>query len=304
MYAMDDTAEKKQPPMVSIDGARIKGLRESRKLTQLYVASVVGVTTDTISRWENNRYPSIKRENAERLALALEAGIADILRSEMADIPDAIAAPPLKRRPAAYMALALVLILLGGVTWYFIRQGAGIASVSRMLPRYSAPGSVMPVRLNVTLGEKGRSGVIVKERLPAGWRLVGAIPRSTSGEGAVDEVKWLIPAGAERFTISYTLRVPAGAQLNSKGEFSGEIVLSSGGGKRSEKVSGDDKLTVAPYHWADANGDGRIDDAEIMPAYYLTDELKGLGLEWPVIEAIWSGKSYRWDPRAGFVVVK
>jgi hypothetical protein len=32
-----------------------------------------------------------------------------------------------------------------------------------------------------------------------------------------------------------------------------------------------------------------------MPAYYLTDEMKGLGLDWKTIEAIWSAKGYAWD---------
>jgi type IV pilus assembly protein PilC len=51
--------------------------------------------------------------------------------------------------------------------------------------------------------------------------------------------------------------------------------------------------------------DGRIDDDEIMPAYYLSEEMKGLGLDWKTIEAIWSGKGYRWDARArAFEAVK
>ena len=58
--------------MVRIDGAKIRQLRERNKLTQLYLSTVVGVTTDTISRWENRHYQSIKLENAEKLAQALE----------------------------------------------------------------------------------------------------------------------------------------------------------------------------------------------------------------------------------------
>ncbi|HSH14379.1 MAG TPA: helix-turn-helix transcriptional regulator, partial [Desulfurivibrionaceae bacterium] len=59
------------PPMVRIDGAKARRIRENKGLTQLYVATVVQVTTDTISRWENRRYPTIKKENAEKLAEAL-----------------------------------------------------------------------------------------------------------------------------------------------------------------------------------------------------------------------------------------
>jgi len=82
---MENSAEKQEKslsPSVAVDGARVRGIRETNKLTQLYVANVVGVTTDTISRWENNRYPTIKRDNAEKLAIALEVDLAEILKSE------------------------------------------------------------------------------------------------------------------------------------------------------------------------------------------------------------------------------
>ena len=62
-----------------LDASEIRRVRESQQLTQLYVSKVVGVTTDTISRWENNRYPTIRRENALKLAEALEVPLEDIL---------------------------------------------------------------------------------------------------------------------------------------------------------------------------------------------------------------------------------
>ena len=62
-----------------LDASEIRRIRESQQLTQLYVSKVVGVTTDTISRWENNRYPTIRRENALKLAEALEVPLEDIL---------------------------------------------------------------------------------------------------------------------------------------------------------------------------------------------------------------------------------
>ncbi|MBW2329248.1 MAG: helix-turn-helix transcriptional regulator [Deltaproteobacteria bacterium] len=46
--------------MIRIDGAKVRQLREDRGLTQLYMATAVEVTTDTISRWENRRYPTIR----------------------------------------------------------------------------------------------------------------------------------------------------------------------------------------------------------------------------------------------------
>ncbi len=64
---------------VDINGNKIRLLREQKELTQLYLATVVGVTTDTISRWENRRYPSIKPENARKLAEALGYSIEELL---------------------------------------------------------------------------------------------------------------------------------------------------------------------------------------------------------------------------------
>ena len=38
--------------MVQVSGPKIRSLREEQNLTQLYLATAVGVTTETISRWE------------------------------------------------------------------------------------------------------------------------------------------------------------------------------------------------------------------------------------------------------------
>ena len=87
MEKLMENHEKSPLPIVALDGAKVKKVREAKKLTQLYVASVVGVTTDTISRWENNRYPSIKRDNAEKLAVALEVELEEILKQEEPEAP-------------------------------------------------------------------------------------------------------------------------------------------------------------------------------------------------------------------------
>src|SRR6266702_3178773 len=116
---MENAAEKTDKSLlasVAIDGAAIKTIRETKKLTQLYVASVVGVTTDTISRWENNRYPTIKRENAEKLAGALEVELADILRSEGPSAEPCAATEGPSRSRLWWVGLAVVLLVAGGVT--------------------------------------------------------------------------------------------------------------------------------------------------------------------------------------------
>ena len=101
------------------------------------------------------------------------------------------------------------------------------------------------------------------------------------------------------------MQVSRSAALNSEAAFTGSVVARDEGFSRTETIGGGRIVRVAGVHWADSNGDGRIDDDEIMPAYYLTEEMKGLGLDWKTIEAIWNGKGYVWDrDKKDFVVVK
>lgn len=285
--------------MVAIDGDRIRSLREEKKLTQLYVANVVGVTTDTISRWENNRYPSIKRDNAEKLAAALEVELAEILRS----VEPTPLEPPAPSRPLLLPALAFALgfLLLAGIVLLYLSGRPSLAA-TRTLPPFAAPGEIIPVQIKLNLRKGDFRGLIVKERLPAGWWLVKAAPEGTLSSNGAQEIKWLIPGDAGKVTISYTVLIPASATLRSIAQFSGEVVAEAGQKARSFPTSGAARSTVAPVHWADDNGDGMIDDNEIIPAFYLTDEMKGLGLDWKTIEAIWSGKGYAWDRQRGFTV--
>jgi transcriptional regulator with XRE-family HTH domain len=298
-------SDKASAPSVAIDGTRIRSVREAKKLTQLYVASVVGVTTDTISRWENNRYPSIKRDNAEKLASALEVDLSEILRQEEApevsEAPPSPVAPPNQRRFLVAGLAALVLLLLGA---FFLARQVRVPSAVRWAPHFAAPGEIIPVQIKITRQGGDTSGFILKEKIPAGWRLVGSAPASSSADPSGTGIKWLIPGGSASVTVSYTAQVPASPALTEEARMSGEIVLRAAGMNRTEAVAGSNGVRIGAFHWADSNGDGRIDDDEIMPAYYICEEMKGLDLDWKTIEAIWSGKGYRWDPKGGFTVLK
>lgn len=301
-----EKSEKSAAPSVAIDGARIRSVRETKKLTQLYVANVVGVTTDTISRWENNRYPSIKRDNAEKLASALEVELQHILRQEEGpELPEALpAAPPrrAKRRLLLPGLAALVLLLL--VVLLITRSLAPAPTAIRWAPHFAAPGEIIPVQIKIARPGAESSGCILKENLPHGWRLVSSLPASSSADPSGTGIKWLIPGGSASVTVSYAVQVPASPVPGGEAKLRGEIVLHAGAMNRTEPVGGDSDIRVGAYHWADTNGDGRIDDDEIMPAYYICEDMKGLGLDWKTIEAIWSGKGYRWDAQNGFSVIK
>lgn len=309
---MEDTSEKptpSPPSALAIDGTRIKGIRETKKLTQLYVANVVGVTTDTISRWENNRYPSIKRDNAEKLADALEVALEEIVRQEEQEVLPAEPVPAPLPQPSRLrwpiIAGAALLVLLGLLTLFVSRRQAHTPTALRTLPPFAAPGSIIPVQVKLNKGSSANKGYIIKEQLPAGWRLVSAMPPVPAGKGPTDEAKWLLPAAEGQQTVSYTVQVPQNLPLKEKVSFNGSLVTHTEEEARTEAVGGSRTVTVADRHWADRNGDGRIDDNEIMPAYYLCEEMKGLGLDWKSIEAIWNGKGYRWDPASRtFIVIK
>ena len=306
MAQVSEKTEKGTVLSVAIDGMRIRCVREAKKLTQLYVASVVGVTTDTISRWENNRYPSIKRDNAEKLASALEVDLQEILRQEE-PIEAAVPTPPelsvrggrrLLLLGMAALALLLVVILV------FTQRPAPAPTAVRWAPKFAAPGEIVPVQVKITRQPNEISGFILKEKLPEGSRLVSSLPASSAVEASGSGIKWLIPGGSATVTVSYTVKVPAAPGLRKEVKLAGEIVLREGDSNRTEAIGGDNSIRIGAQHWADTNGDGRIDDDEIMPAYYIYEEMKDLGLDWRTIEAIWSGKGYRWEPQGGFQVLK
>jgi transcriptional regulator with XRE-family HTH domain len=297
--------EKNLPPGLSMDGARIRTIRETKKLTQLYVASVVGVTTDTISRWENNRYPTIKRDNAEKLAGALEVDLAEIVKAEESPetIEDTTPQPINRGRRIAILFLGLLLFTAVGILLF--RELVPHPVAIRKLPRFSAPGEIIPVQIKVSRKGSDRAGFIIKERLPGGWQLVDSFPKAAAGQVSVEEVKWLIPGGSGLVTVSYTVRASSVSSLKTNAEFTGSMVSGEEGLSRTEAIKGDRAIKVAGIHWADTNGDGRIDDNEIMPAYYLTEEMKGLGLDWKTIETIWSARGYVWDQEKGtFAVIR
>ena len=295
-----EKSEKIQSPAVAIDGTKARAIREAKKLTQLYVASVVGVTTDTISRWENNRYPSIKRDNAEKLASALEVDLDEIRRDgEPAEpVPassDAQSPSPEAPRPSLrYGVISVVIAAMVVAGFFWFRQQRNAPEATRILPLYAAPGNIIPIKIKLHRQAGDTRGVIIKEQLPTGWTFVKSSPPSMA-IGPKQELKWLVPPGAADISILYAVLLPVTEQLDHAVSFSGKIIVQENGSHTSAPVGGARQTTVAGRHWADQNGDTRIDDTEIMPAYYLTEEFKGFGLDWKEIETIWNSRGYVWD---------
>lgn len=292
---------------VALDGSVLKRLREEKRLTQLYVSKVVGVTTDTISRWENNRYPSMRRENALKLAEALEVPVEDLLRKPE-PVSDGAPVPRTLKPMAIAGALILVMLtlLLATLLWRGSNQPPPPATITaeRVLPHYAAPGTGIPVQVQLTQ-RADDSGFILREYLPKGWKLLQASPPASSLDNDSGMVRWIVKAGDARDSIVYLVQVDVQAAPGSYGVFQGEIVAGAGGGKSAVPVSGDGRVSVAPVLWADLNGDGRIDDSEMLQASHTVDVMAGVHIDWLELERMWNAGGYRWDAGRGrFVPVK
>jgi transcriptional regulator with XRE-family HTH domain len=287
------------PPTVCLDGSALRRIREEKRLTQLYVAKVVGVTTDTVSRWENNRYPSVRKDNALRLAEALEVPVQQILR----ECPPEEAAPPdAKRHPFPLLALATVLLLVVSGIYLYGRNAVAPPPPSeivatRLLPRHAAPGSVVPVRIWIETEAGDPRGFIVREYFPAGWKLIEAFPLASSLDNEAGMARWLLKPGEERLLISYLLLVSAEAAMGQEGQFAGEVVGSANGRNPPSKLRGDRQVKVAPHQWADQDGDNRIDDSEMLQASDIAEEMRGVHIDWKLLEKIWDAGSYVWEEK-------
>lgn len=280
---------------VKLDGDAIRNIREEKKLTQLYVAKVVGVTTDTVSRWENNRYPSVRRENAEQLAEALEVSVSAVLRSE--EVAEQLPEPAGRHRRWWVAGIGAALLLLVIYLFWPSAPLHSAVTVERLLPVYAASQTIIPVRLHLHI-EPGVDGLVLRENFPAGWQLVEGAPPPSSLDNIDGTARWIIQQIEPEMRISYLLRVgpkPAAGQAL----FGGEIVASQQGSNQTFVVAGTDQLEVAPFHWADHNGDLVIDDSEALEASVASVEMKQTHLDWNTVERIWDAGSYRFDSEKG-----
>lgn len=284
---------------VCLDSSEVKRIREELQLTQLYVSKVVGVTTDTISRWENKRYPTIRRENALKLAEALEVGLADILQkpAEEAALPE-----PERKRPAVvWLWLSVMILLVLGVLFIYVDRTPippAAVTAERLLPGFAGPGSIVPVQVVLT-PRSDNSGIIVREYFPKGWKIIEASPPASSLDNVSGVARWIVKSGDDSDRIVYLVQVDALAKLDSEAGFQGEIVTGKQGTQFAVPVQGKNKIVVAPIHWADSDGNGRIDDGEMLEASFAIEDMSGVHIDWNDVEKLWAAGSYAWNKKQG-----
>jgi transcriptional regulator with XRE-family HTH domain len=298
--------------MAGIDGEKVRKLREAKGLTQLYVATVVGVTTDTISRWENRRYPNIKQENAEKLAEALDVELQDILEEKAVSEPEPAAEPaapaevdkaspgaiPKRQKSIWPRLIPVVLIILALVViwryWAGQHQQPDVTiAATRVLPSHVPAGQTFPVVILVDLHGAETSPLILKETLPHGCEAVASAPKYTNVDDRQNILKWISRNGRDKMAFVYLVKTPPTLENGSVLDFSGTVTRKESGSQ--VPISGRDAITISEFHWADANSDNRIDDEEILTAYDKYAALDALNFDWGEIDDIWSGQGYRWD---------
>ncbi|MGK2904851.1 MAG: helix-turn-helix transcriptional regulator [Desulfuromonadales bacterium] len=284
---------------VCLDSVEVKRIREGLQLTQLYVSKVVGVTTDTISRWENNRYPTIRRENALKLAEALEVSLADILLKPVAET--VLSEDKGDRKSAAAWMLTSTVIVLALIALFVYSRRLPIvpaANGERVLPGFAAPGSVIPVLVALT-DRTDNSGIIAREYFPVGWKLIQANPPTSSLDNVKGVARWIIKAGDDRDRIVYLVQVDSLAKPDSVSRFKGEIVASSQGSQSAVSIQGKNEIVVAPIHWADTDGNGQINDGEMLEASFTIEDMAGVHIDWNDLEKLWAAGSYAWNRKQG-----
>lgn len=290
------------PPTVCLDAGSVRRIREEKRLTQLYVAKVVGVTTDTISRWENNRYPTVKRENALRLAEALEVSVTLLVQGHedagnLGEVPVAARSP---RRLWLGLAALVIVMAVAAIAFLVFYRGQAppvqsALTAQRLLAAYGAPGNIVPVRVRIDTAGESR-GFILREHFPPGWKLIESSPPASSIDNEEGTARWMVKPGENRTVITYLLRVDPREEMGVVSRFQGEVVVSSAGGKNPpSSVLGATELNVSPILWADLNADSSVDDAEMLDASYVVEEMSGVHLDWKQLESIWDAGKYRWD---------
>lgn len=291
--------------MIKIDGEKIKLLREQQGLTQLYMATAVGVTTDTISRWENKRYPSIKEENAQKLAETLEVEVEEILLAETEDVkneeneknvsnqpPRTNIYSPKRKKAPLFIVLGIV-VLIGCIFWsarYFMKPDvAAELRAERFMPERSLPGSPFPVVVEVYHQDSDGVSIILKESLPENSEVLQTLPSQGASSNS-EEIKWLKKIdGTTRF--SYLVKINSAEYREYN--FTGTISTAAETGNIA--VSGNNTISLGPYHWADKNGDNSISDQEILTVFDYYSGIDDFTIDIEFIEKMWLGSKYTWD---------
>ncbi len=292
--------------MIKIDGNRIKAIRESQGLTQLYLATAVEVTTDTISRWENKRYPTIKEENGLKLAEALGVQLDEILLQELVGEKPPLSHTSLHDEPSAQFSkhpllagllLATITLIVALLGVFHFNKKVSTIQANRVMPAKVISGSPFPIVVVVRSSSKNAISLILKETLPT-----GAIVRSVTPRAGVtpvnNELKWVQKIGkSEMFSYLVTLSGKEGENLQIQG------TVKTIDEEQTIVVKGQEDVLLANTHWADTDGDNKISDQEILTVFDRYGDLDALDINIEQIEKIWLGSGYTLNQQNNLITI-
>jgi transcriptional regulator with XRE-family HTH domain len=290
--------------MIQIDGQKIKLLREQQGLTQLYLATAVDVTTDTISRWENKRYPSIKKENGIRLAEALSVPLDEILEKKepitsdekSPETPPAIISelktPGKKIWPILLLSGTLSGVILAFMFFYLQTSKPVSFTATRIAPEHCTNGRPFPVIIELEGESDKELAFILKEKLPPNSTILQVQPDPSGNTSDTAILKWITKVRVPTFFFYF---IQIDTPINSSFEFLGTIATAGG---KDVPISGNTKIETSLHHWADADSDNTISDKEILIVYDKFSGIKSLENEIDLIEEIWLGEGYHWNTKS------
>ena len=292
--------------MIQIDGQKIKSLREQQGLTQLYLATAVDVTTDTISRWENKRYPSIKKENGIRLAKALSVSLEELLdKSEQIPAtvkekqPEATQIAPIvannnikKSWPILLLSGTLLGVILAFIFSYFQAAKTVTFTATRITPEHCIIGQPFPVIIELSGESDKELAFILKEKLPVHTKIFYTEPKPSGKISDSSVLKWITKMQVPT-SFFYLMQI----ENTTNNSFELEGTIATAGGK-DLPISGSTTILTGFHHWADTNTDNVISDKEILTVYDKYSGIQGLEEEIDLIEEIWLGDGYRWNTQS------
>lgn len=288
--------------MVRVSGGLIRGLREGQNLTQLYLATAVGVTTETISRWERQDAPTLREENALKLAEVLAVPLLEILAQGPRQGPSGRVPHGFTQRWIILLGgavLGLLVILL--ISTIFKREGPmAELQVTRFMPGHSVSGRPFPVLIKVDFVSQKRSSLLVKEQVPLGCRVIQTVP--LANVSAAGLLKWVERDGAAVTRFAYMASCEPSTTGTGLFEFSGSLLVRRYSHK-DKMVTGESQLRLVGFHWADTDKDNVIDDEELLAAYDDFGRVPGLLIDLDEVESIWMGSGYRWEPSSQTFVI-
>ncbi len=279
--------------MMTISGSLIRSLREKQELTQLYLATAVGVTTETISRWERAEHPTIKKENGLKLAEALGVdpdALTAFPETASRDKVTAVPSSPPEKKDRRWLLLFLLLLPLTLLFFYLSPspQVSADFSVQRMLPEHTVAGHSFPVVIKAVSSSRQTSSLILKEQLPASCSILQTVPAAATVDNNL--LKWVDKNGSGERIFAYLATCDFPEETDSL--FDGALLIRQAS-RHEFPVKGRDRIRSEPFHWADRNKDNVIDDEELLGVYDDYGQVEELHLDVEFIESIWMGSGYR-----------